>query len=137
MGQLNYIIRIIDYAHGFPHSKKSLLLDGIGLPSGQLSEEQAVASTHVALSAQVTPAVQPVGINGSIRWQTSSQPTIIYCHHIGHQYKWIRQHTCEKPSHSLRAVLDLSCMTRRLIYSVCVYEVSKHVADPQGKNVSQ
>lgn len=49
MGQLNYIIRIIDYAHGFPHSKESLLLDGISLPSGQLSEEQAVASAHVAL----------------------------------------------------------------------------------------
>lgn len=27
-------------------------------------------------------------------------PTVIYCHQVGHQYKWIRQHTCKKLSKS-------------------------------------
>lgn len=27
-------------------------------------------------------------------------PTVIYCHQVGHQYKWICQHTCKKLSKS-------------------------------------
>lgn len=111
-------------------SEKSLLINGIRLPCRNLSEEQTVASAHVTLSAQVTPAVKPVGINVSIGWFTSSQPTVINSHQVGHQYKRIRQHTGKKSSHSLRAVLYLSCMTCRVIYSVCIDGVRKHVADP-------
>lgn len=99
--------------------------------------KEAGSSEQMALVAQMSPTVEPGLKDGRVRGKTSHQATVVNCHQVCHQHKWVRQHTHCNPHHKLGVASHCWGLAEIVVHGVGVDEVGQEVTTPQKDDLTQ